>query len=79
MKTSSTVLTRNRCHLIASPNEQFDNDENNNLNSLPDVSNNDSVTIPTSESTLQPTHDGNVYTHSGWASRPPKHYNPDYS
>ena len=78
VKTSSTVLRRNRRHLIASPNEQFD-DKNTDLDSLPDVSNNDSVTIPTSEPTVQPTRDGTVYTHSGRASRPPKCYTPDNS
>ena len=64
MKTSFTVLRRNRRHLIVSPNEQFD-DENTDLDSLPDVSKNDSVTISTSEPTVQPTRDGTVYTCSG--------------
>ena len=78
VKTSSTVLRRNRRHLITSLNEQFD-DENTDLDSLPDVSNNDSVTISTSEPTVQPTRDGTVYTCSGQASRPPKCYTPDNS
>ena len=77
VKTSSTVLRCNCRYLIVLPNEQFD-DENTNLHSLPDVSNNDSVTIPTPEPTVQPTCDGTVYTHSGRASRPPKHYTPDH-
>ena len=78
MKISFTVLRRNRRHLIVSPNEQFD-DENTDLDSLPDVLKNDSVTFPTSEPTIQPTRDETVYTCSGRGSRPPKRYTPDNS
>ena len=72
VKTSLSVLRRNRRHLIHSPNEQFTCEDD--VDILPDLSNS-STAAP--ESPLQTEHDGTVYTRSGRASRPPKRYTPD--
>ena len=79
VKTPFGELRRNRRHLIASPNEQFDTDEN--MDSLPDLPSSSTATAHAPElplpPPLPPPHDGTVYTRSGRASRPPKRYLPD--
>ena len=44
VKTPNGLLGRNHCHLIASPNEHFDDEINADLESLPDLANIDSAT-----------------------------------
>ena len=62
VRTSAGVLRRNRHYLIASSKEQFD-DEETDLDSLPDLSNDDPLEAP--DEPLQPTHDIIVYKRSG--------------
>ena len=75
VKTSLGVLRRNRRHLIFSPNEQYNNEED--LDALPELSNSDSTRTHAPEPPLRPTQDGTVYTRSGRVSRPPQRYIPD--
>ena len=77
--------------MIASPNEHFDHEINADLESLPDLSNNDSATSNSDLSNndsvtsnpLEPSLHSNqnriVHTCSGRASRSPKHSTPDNS
>ena len=80
LKMSYGVLRHNHCYLIASPNKHFDDEENADLESLtdlsnndstPDLLNNDSATSHPPEPSLHSNRNRTVYTRSGRASRPP--------